>query len=305
MTSIPILKQRGPCPRPKPDIIARLGRSIIQHGPLSSRVYLMSLAPGDCPDIIPRLEKLARENSYTKIFAVVHAGAVPIFQNAGYMVEAFVPGFFRGREGAGFMGYYLEETRGRPEDASLIQRVLKAAQSKGRTKTGFYPPHAYQVCPMDVSDIDDMATLYSRVFESYPFPVFDPRYLAETMQKNRAMYFGARHEGRLAGLGAASKDMDSLSVELTDFAVLKEHRGKGLAGALLGRMDLETRKMGMLTRYTIARATSYAMNTTFARAGYKFAGTLINNTHIAGKLESMNVWYRPVLQEGGSGINPP
>jgi hypothetical protein len=44
--------------------------------------------------------------------------------------------------------------------------------------------------------------------------------------------------------------------------------------------------------YTIARAASHGMNTTFARQGYRFAGTLVNNTHIAGGIESMNVWYR-------------
>jgi hypothetical protein len=34
------------------------------------------------------------------------------------------------------------------------------------------------------------------------------------------------------------------------------------------------------------------MNITFARAGFKFAGTLINNTHIAGRMENMNVWRK-------------
>jgi hypothetical protein len=34
------------------------------------------------------------------------------------------------------------------------------------------------------------------------------------------------------------------------------------------------------------------MNVTFARCGYRFAGTLINNTQISGRIESMNVWYK-------------
>jgi hypothetical protein len=36
------------------------------------------------------------------------------------------------------------------------------------------------------------------------------------------------------------------------------------------------------------------MNITFARAGYRYAGTLVNNTQICGQLESMNVWYKPL-----------
>jgi len=34
------------------------------------------------------------------------------------------------------------------------------------------------------------------------------------------------------------------------------------------------------------------MNITFAKAGYRYAGTLVNNTDISGTIESMNVWWR-------------
>ena len=63
----------------------------------------------------------------------------------------------------------------------------------------------------------------------------------------------------------------------------------GLAGLLLGRMEIEMLKKGITTLYTIARAYSYGMNITFARSGYIFSGTLPNNTQIAGGLETMNV----------------
>jgi putative beta-lysine N-acetyltransferase len=82
---------------------------------------------------------------------------------------------------------------------------------------------------------------------------------------------------------------------MTDFAILPEFRGDGLAGAMLGGMELTLGRIGISTAYTIARAVSYGMNITFARAGYRYAGTLINNTHIAGGLESMNVWHKRVL----------
>ncbi len=37
------------------------------------------------------------------------------------------------------------------------------------------------------------------------------------------------------------------------------------------------------------------MNITFAKTGYTYAGTLINNTNISGRLESMNVWYKHIF----------
>ena len=37
------------------------------------------------------------------------------------------------------------------------------------------------------------------------------------------------------------------------------------------------------------------MNITFAKLGYDFGGTLTRNTQISGDLESMNVWYKPLV----------
>ena len=53
-------------------------------------------------------------------------------------------------------------------------------------------------------------------------------------------------------------------------------------------------RRGMRTAYTIARAVSPGMNITFARLGYQFSGTLINNTQISGAIESMNIWHKPL-----------
>jgi putative beta-lysine N-acetyltransferase len=82
---------------------------------------------------------------------------------------------------------------------------------------------------------------------------------------------------------------------MTDFATLPEARGKGLAGVLLSEMEKNMQRERIATAYTIARARSFGMNVVFARAGYTFAGTLVNNTNIAGGLESMNVWYKQLL----------
>ncbi len=52
------------------------------------------------------------------------------------------------------------------------------------------------------------------------------------------------------------------------------------------------KKRGIKTSYSIARAVSYGMNITFAKHGYIYSGTLVNNTNIAGSIESMNVWHK-------------
>lgn len=268
-----------------------MGNSIVQHGPLNKRVYLMNLAIEDCPEIVARLEHLAGSEGYTKIFAKIPESSSTPFKDAGYVTEAYVPGLYRGREDVRFMAFFLEQDRLKPSDPELMDRVVQAAMSRAGKAFKSALPDGYQIIRMKISDAVDMAGLYSRVFDSYPFPVFDPAYLRKIMQEN-FLFYGIKYNDRLAGLAAAETDMDSLSAEMTDFAVLHSHRGRGLAGILLQRMSQSMRNLGIETLFTIARAFSFEINITFARAGYKFAGTLVNNTHMDGQLESMNVWYR-------------
>jgi putative beta-lysine N-acetyltransferase len=107
-------------------------------------------------------------------------------------------------------------------------------------------------------------------------------------------YFGVRRNGRLIALSSAETDHTASNVEMTDFATLPECRGLSLARILLHTMERAMIDEGIRTAYTIARAASPGMNVTFARMGYEFGGTLINNTQISGTIESMNIWYKPL-----------
>jgi putative beta-lysine N-acetyltransferase len=111
-------------------------------------------------------------------------------------------------------------------------------------------------------------------------------------------FFGIREKGRIAALGSCEMDPDHGAVEMTDFAVSPESRGRGLAGRLLAQMEAAMRREGMRLAFTISRSTSPAMNITFKRGGYRFAGALYNNTHIGGDIESMWVWYKRLADSG-------
>ena len=87
-------------------------------------------------------------------------------------------------------------------------------------------------------------------------------------------------------------DATSQNVEMTDFATLPEYRGRNLSYYLLQKMLWNMADEGIKTAYTIARSTSFGMNKTFARQGFDFGGTLVNNTLIGDTIESMNVWYK-------------
>ncbi len=280
------------------DPIETIGRSVIQHGKFNDRVYLMKLDPTDLPEILNRLNELAEQHHYSKIFAKVPKSAQPHFEAQGYGVEAQIPRFYDNRDDVLFFGKYFTAARAQEQKPELIRKVLYAAEEKkgrgGRTPLTepFYSRAA------KVEDVVAMAEVYRQVFATYPFPIHDPEYLQRTMEDNVA-YFGIWHGDRMVALSSAEMDVASQNAEMTDFATLPEYRGKGLASFLLAGMEKTLQEYGISTAYTIARAYSYGMNITFARQNYTFSGTLTNNTNISGGLESMNVWYKPVGKTPG------
>ncbi|MCK9306863.1 MAG: putative beta-lysine N-acetyltransferase [Methanoculleus sp.] len=272
------------------DTIATIGRTLVQHGQVSDRIYVMHLSPADLPGILADLDALAQREDYSKIFAKVPVSALPLFIARGYIVEARVPRFFRGREDGCFAAKFFDAER-RWEKADTAA-VLAAVRAKGGERRPVVLPPGCTYSMATGDDADDLAALYGEVFATYPFPIGDPGYLRETMAGDYRYFTVRVADGRIAAASSAEIYRQDENVEMTDFAVHPDFRGRNLSGYLLSRMEEEMRAAGMKTAFTIARALSYPINATFARAGYAWAGTLVNNTNICGGFESMNVWYR-------------
>lgn len=275
------------------DKIEKLDHSLIQHGPCNKRIYLMKLDPDDLPGIIPKLEKLCARHKYTKIFAKIPESSRNIFQANGYVSEAAIPHFFQHHEAVYFMAKFRNPKRQNDPNQERIDEVLKVAKNKraARQEPQLESDFRYRITTPE--DAEEMVTIYKQVFKTYPFPIHDPVYLRQTMREN-IEYFGIWHRQRLIALSSAEMDRAARNVEMTDFATLPEYRGHSLALFLLAQMEKAMLEKDIRTHFTIARAVSFGMNITFAKAGYHYSGTLINNTDIAGHLESMNVWYKVV-----------
>ncbi len=273
------------------DRVESFGSSLIQHGAANDRVYLMKLAREDFPQVLGYVNGLAVLYDYSKVFAKVPAYAKQRFERERYRVEAKVPGFYNGAEDGLFMARYFHPDRLVDHSADRVQQVLEAARSKAADAAPVVLPEGCECRLASPADAEPMAELYRQVFASYPFPIHDPDYLAGTMAEN-LLYAGIWRQGELLALASAEIDASGGNAELTDFATHPDWRGKGLANLLLRRLETEMAAAGIKTCYTIARATSFGMNICFAKGGYRFAGTLVKNTQIAGGLESMNVWYK-------------
>ncbi|MFZ3384574.1 MAG: putative beta-lysine N-acetyltransferase [Candidatus Methanoperedens sp.] len=273
------------------DSVTTIGKSILQHGKHNDRIYLMKLSKEDFPSIINRLDKLAEVEGYSKIFAKVPEYAKNDFIKNGYLVEAAIPGFFNGQEGVYFLGKYFAGSRKVDSKIVEINKILNVARSKKNDRIDLSLPHGFKYKICDISCVFQMAELYRKVFDTYPFPIFDPQYICKTMDEN-FIYSSIWKNDTIVALSSCEMDVKAQNVEMTDFATLPEHRGEGLASYLLYNMEYEMQKRNIKTAYTISRAFSYGINIIFAKMGYEYCGTLIKNTNISGNFESMNVWYK-------------
>lgn len=275
-----------------PEIIEKIGNSVIQHGPENSRVYLMKADRDDMPDLVGKIEKLAKEKSYGKIFAKVPLKFKPFFQDADYQTEAMVKDFYYGTEEAVFLAKFLSNQRMLEPGADEISANLALAMSKVKSQA-HTDVKGFRIKKAQPPDAENISDVFKKIFETYPFPVHDAGYIKDTM-RTHICYFCAVESGseKIVAVSSAEIDAEAKNVEMTDFATLHDYRGNGLAAALLARMASEMAALGIKKAYTIARALSAGVNIIFAAAGYEYAGTLINNTNICGKIESMNVWHK-------------
>ena len=251
----------------------------------------MKLNRTDLPDIIDHIHELAVERGYSKIFAKVPASAKTHFKESGYRLEAAIPNFYDGKEDGLFMACYFDDDRSIDPEFEQVQTVIETAQEKAAPSQQIDIGKDLDCRLATPHDCLQMSQLYQQVFESYPFPIDDPEYLRQTMAEN-VTYAGIWQDDKLLALSSAEVDEKMGNAEMTDFATHPECRGQGLANFLLQKLEDLMAKTGIKTCYTIARATSFGMNITFAKNDYNFAGTLINNTQISGSLESMNIWHK-------------
>ncbi len=273
------------------DTIEIIHGSKVQHGSLNDRIYLMELDRNNVQPIIDTLDKMAVDHGYGKIFAKIPAPDVEKFLSAGYQKEAEIPGFFNSRIDGFFLGKYFSEEREEIADTcrKSVEKILKRKEHAQAPSSQDIAFSQVEICTH--ADAPEMSTIYRQIFQSYPFPITNPQYIQEMMDDN-VIYLCIRKERNIAAIASMEIDRTHENVEMTDFATLPQLQGHGLAARLLYHMDTTSKRMGLKTAYTIARANSHSMNSVFRRNGYKYAGLLKNNTQISGSIESMTVWFK-------------
>ena len=280
------------------DVTAEISGALVQHGQNNSRIYLMDIKDADPATLIESLHALALEQGYGKIFAKIPTSKADGFLKAGYTVEARAYGLYGGVEKGLFLGKFFQSEREKEALQESYQQVLSLAfeREEANISTDLDDDLTVKLCTRD--DVPKMVELYGKVFVSYPFPIDNPSFIRASLSKD-TLFAGLEKQGELIALASSECDFSEghLYAEMTDFATLPSFRKNGYASKLLGFLEEQAKLRGIKTSYTIARAISKGMNITFRKAGYVYGGRLKNNTDISGNIESMNVWYKSLVDE--------
>lgn len=273
------------------DGVVYYNESKIKYDENNDRAYLMKLSDAPTDSVIQYIEDMAKEMQLGKISCKVPEDSIEQFIENGYEVEAQIPNYYRYDENVVFASKFINQQREllSAEELREIASNIELAKSKANSEAKEVN-ESIRFKVLDKRDLGQAAELYKSVYKTYPYPVYDAAYLESTL--DRIMYFGAFLDGRLISCSAAEMNLEGNNVKMKDFVTAKEYFGTGISSELLKIMERIMRIKGISTAYSITRAFSKDMNITFAKNGYQYSGTLKNDLNIAGKIESMNVWYK-------------
>jgi len=256
----------------------------------NKRLVVTGYAPEAVPSVFLRcLINIAGSAGLEKIWLWALPADVPVFLREGCRFEGSL---YAGndREHVVSLAFFLNKARSQSTDLESEDSLLRSVRAAPVNPLSPLPAEI-SLKLLDPSYAFQISNLLSTVFLSYPSPVDDPDYLRSLFLKGNR-FAGALYRGELIAVTAAYPDPVLKRCEMTDCATLENFRGYSLTQRLLLLLEQEVQKQERYTLYTLARARSFGMNRVFYKLNYQFRGRLINNCHIGGSFEDMNLWAK-------------
>ena len=244
-------------------------------------------------DLAERIKELALQKNLGKVLFNAKKDSCADLKRAGYLLEGMIPGYFKG-EDAFCYSFFTDHSRAESiyldEESNILQDVSTVNKESRQREVTL--PSGFQLREVAEDDVADLVNLYKGVFASYPSPLFDPDYILKVMQKQ--VYFLAvfNEEGLPISAGSADMDLKNLNAEITDLATDKSARGLGLATTIISALEKEMWQRQLKCLYSLSRAGIAGVNKAFYKLGYTYHGRLLNNCHIGGRFENMNIWVK-------------
>ncbi len=263
---------------------------VFEVDPRNSRLKLMEYRPQDLPLLSKRLVSMAEEESLGKVIVYADMGDVSTLQEQGFEVEGTIDGFRDGNPVC-MMARFVDQERSVSVDVEEKDKIVKIAEMASEKEPTVDLPEGFELRPAKPEDAFSLAQLYKEVFTSYPTPIDQPEEIERAMEDE--VYFSVvTHNEQIVSASSADVFPEQNAAEMTDCATLPAYRGKGLVSVLFSHLEERMRSRGIPNLFSLTRAVSVGMNVIAAKHGYCYRGRLVQNCHIAGQYEDMNIWVK-------------
>lgn len=240
-------------------------------------------------EIITEIIDFAKSKKLSKILLFCEKEYMMAYEKLGFIVEGYIKGFYKGTDAICLSCFVNCERKVSKheaiEEVILVESLMET--NNYNPKLGF----SYNIRNANEQDIPQMIDLFKEVFATYPSPVNNPEYLREAM-KERMLFKVALDDEKIIGIASADMDLDNLNAEITDCATYPQYRGRGILPSLIISLEKDLVDRDFITLYSLSRATNKGINKTLSKLGYEYNGRLINNCHICGDFEDMNIWTK-------------
>jgi len=256
----------------------------------NKRVKVLDYQIQDWPKAATWLDRTAAEHHLGKILFNVKQSEPHELENLGYIREGIIPSFFNGEDAlcySRFTDFQRSKSRYYEQEEAILNQI-KNEQPGFKTKK---MPAGLKTGRIDHGQVEELVNLYRQIFSTYPSPLLNPDYVHRVMTTH-VCFWGVFKGDAVISAASAEMDLSKGNAEITDCATLPDYRGHGLLRHLIVILEEELQTRGIGTLYSLARAGSYGMNAALNRLDYAYKGRFINNCHIGGRFEDMNLWTK-------------
>ncbi|MFY0782845.1 putative beta-lysine N-acetyltransferase [Peribacillus simplex] len=243
---------------------------------------------GNIKKAMARALVIAKEQGFTKVILKARNEDLSAALGQGYMLEGILSRYFNGND-AYCMAFYLTDERRTSDFWVKEDKVIQDVSEIPRLMDMQKIPENYILRFATDEDAQELANLYGEIFETYPTPMNDERYIKKVMEEG-TIFSVIEYEGSIVSAASAEVNEMYHNAELTDCATIPHHRKHGFMKVLISALEQELIRKNIYCSYSLARSLSMGMNAVFHQLGYEYGGRLTKNCNIWDKYEDMNIW---------------
>ncbi|WP_026478585.1 putative beta-lysine N-acetyltransferase [Alkaliphilus transvaalensis] len=246
----------------------------------------------DClKDQLEEIERTDEKHEIEKVSVYTEEGELELIESLDLIYEGKIDGFFNGND-ALIYSQFINPERSHSTHKEVQEKIIHTVTNKYQGKTSnLILPEEFEIRKADTSDVIEMANVFSKVFETYPVPMDEPKYIKKVMREE-TLFSLITHKDRIVSIASADINSKYNNAEITDCATLPEYRGNGLLSHIISHLEERLLEENVPNLFSLTRAISTGMNHVIAKHGYEYRGTLVQNCDISGSFEDMNIWVK-------------